>query len=251
MTMHPEPRFISIGEIAPDPRWYMPRHAHGFWEMIVPISGVMSVTIAGKEIRADQQHAMLYPRGIAHEEHSDRRDPVATRFFSFGWDCPADRFPLRVFDTGGRLHQIIGWMAEDRDLAESPAVRTRRNSFLQLALAHYAVCAAHNPEDDRLVREIRTHVRQRLADDLTLGELAKVAGLSRFHFLRLYERLAGRPPMADVRAIRLEHARQLLLTTDLPLKAIAPRCGMGSEFALSRAYKRHFGHNPSTLRRRP
>jgi len=249
--MLPQPYFISIGEIAPDPRWYMPPHAHGFWEMIVPISGIMSVIIAGQEIQADQQHVMLYPRGVAHEERSEQRYPVATRFFSFGWDCPTDTFPLCVFDTGARLHQIVAWMAEDRDLAESPAVRARRESLLQLALAHYAVCAAHNPEDDRLVREIRTHVREHLADDLTLGRLAEVAGLSRFHFLRIYQRLAGRPPMADVRAIRLEHARQLLLSTDLPLKAIAPRCGMGSEFALSRAYKRHFGHNPSTLRRRP
>lgn len=229
----------------------MVAHSHTFWELIVPVSGRMTVRVAGQVFVGEAGDILVYPPGVVHEERSDGVHPVTTRYFAFEMDRPADIWPLRMADIGGRLQQITSWLVDDRDMADTPVVRSRRQALLELALAHCEVCAAHNLEDDRLVRTVRAYVRQHLADDLALDDLAGVAGLSRFHFLRVYERLAGRPPMADVRAIRLEHARQLLLTTDLPLKAIAPRCGMGSEFALSRAYKRHFGHNPSTLRRRP
>jgi transcriptional regulator GlxA family with amidase domain len=56
--------------------------------------------------------------------------------------------------------------------------------------------------------------------------------------------------MEDVRMIRLEAARNLLLTTNLPLKAIAPRVGLGSEYHLSRLLRRHFDLGARELRRR-
>lgn len=246
----PAPQLLSVGRIDPNPRWYMAAHSHTFWELIIPVAGRMTVRMAGQTFTGEPGDILVYPPGIAHEERSDTQHPVATHFFAFNLERPADAWPLRMADVGGRLRQISAWLVDDRDMADSPAVQSSRQALLELALAHCDVCARHNLEDDRLVRAVRTYVRQHLAEDLALDDLAEVAGLSRFHFLRVYERLAGRPPMGDVRAIRLEHARQLLLTTDLPLKAIAPRCGLGSEFALSRAYKRHFGHNPSSLRRR-
>jgi AraC family transcriptional regulator len=78
--------------------------------------------------------------------------------------------------------------------------------------------------------------------------LAHVAGLSKFHFIRAYTAQAGLTPMADVRAIRLDAARHLILTTDLPLKVIAPQVGLASEFHLSRLFTAHFGAGVRQLR---
>jgi transcriptional regulator GlxA family with amidase domain len=61
--------------------------------------------------------------------------------------------------------------------------------------------------------------------------------------------LTGLTPMEDLRQLRLEAARDLLLTTDLPLKAIAPRTGLGDEYHLSRLFRRAFGIAPGALRR--
>lgn len=97
--------------------------------------------------------------------------------------------------------------------------------------------------------KIHTYARLRLHEPITLAELAKLVRMSRFNFVRTYHRLSGQPPMTDIRALRMERARELLLTTDLGLKEIAPRCGLQSAFSLSRAFKRHFGYGPSLLRR--
>ena len=56
--------------------------------------------------------------------------------------------------------------------------------------------------------------------------------------------------MEDVRTLRVEYARELILTTNLPLKAIAPMAGMSSEYALSKVFRRVLGTTPGALRRR-
>jgi transcriptional regulator GlxA family with amidase domain len=56
--------------------------------------------------------------------------------------------------------------------------------------------------------------------------------------------------MRDLQLLRVESAKQLILTTDLPLKAIAPLAGLGDEYRLSRVFRRHLGLPPGALRRR-
>jgi AraC-like DNA-binding protein len=43
---------------------------------------------------------------------------------------------------------------------------------------------------------------------------------------------------------------ELLLTTGLPLKAIAPRCGLADVYTLSRLFHKQFGASPSAFRAR-
>jgi AraC-like DNA-binding protein len=55
--------------------------------------------------------------------------------------------------------------------------------------------------------------------------------------------------MADVRAIRAQYARELILGTHLPLKEIAPRAGLGNEYSMSRLFRRVFQMPPGQYRR--
>ena len=56
-------------------------------------------------------------------------------------------------------------------------------------------------------------------------------------------------PMEDVRIIRANYARELILGTSLPLKEIAPRAGLGNEYAMSRIFRRYFNMPPGAWRR--
>jgi transcriptional regulator GlxA family with amidase domain len=47
--------------------------------------------------------------------------------------------------------------------------------------------------------------------------------------------------------LRVERARVLLLTTSMPLRAIAPLVGFRDEFQLSRVFRQVAGHPPSAL----
>ena len=243
-------RLVHVGHIVPDRHWSMPAHQHEWWELIVPVAGRMHVLLGGEQISAGPGTVLLYPRGVTHEEHADVAHPVATQFIAFNWDQDSATVPVRGEDVDGRIRQAVQWLYTDRDLADSWLTAQQRDATLRLILISYLACVRRNTRAEAIVRRVRRHVREHLPGPLTLRELADLAGLSPFHFIRVYRTLAGRTPMQDVRAIRLEHARELLLTTTMPLKQIAPRCGLGSEYALSRAFSRQFGYPPSTLRRR-
>ena len=98
---------------------------------------------------------------------------------------------------------------------------------------------------------VRDHMRTRFADKLSLADVARHAGMSRFAFVRKFKRLSGRTPMEELRQIRLHEARNLILSRDLPMKAVAAEVGIGDEYQLSKQFRRQFGVSPSRIRNRP
>lgn len=101
----------------------------------------------------------------------------------------------------------------------------------------------------RRLAEVVDHIEANLAGDLKLADLADVARLSRYHFSRAFSRATGLAPHAFVVARRIEAAKTLLRTSELPVEMIAQRCGFrgGPHFATS--FRRATGRRPSDYRR--
>jgi transcriptional regulator GlxA family with amidase domain len=66
--------------------------------------------------------------------------------------------------------------------------------------------------------------------------------------VRVYKRLAGRTPGADLRALRIDAACHLLATTDLPAKKIADMTGFGDPYQFAKVFKRTTGTTPLRFR---
>jgi AraC family transcriptional regulator len=92
-------------------------------------------------------------------------------------------------------------------------------------------------------------VEARFGDDLSIGDLAAAAGVSRFHFIRLFKHTFGMTPYRFVLARRLAAACQLLEQTELALAEIAFTTGFGSQSHLSGAMRRELGKAPGEWRR--
>ena len=84
---------------------------------------------------------------------------------------------------------------------------------------------------------------------LGIGDLARSASLSRFHFIRLFRAVHGMTPCAFLQRKRAAVAKRLLLTTNLGLGEIASRVGFESRSTLFRSLRRLTGVNARTLRR--
>jgi AraC-like DNA-binding protein len=82
----------------------------------------------------------------------------------------------------------------------------------------------------------------------SVRELGKVAGASRASLARLFQRTTGMSPKRWLTAQRLQQAAVLLQTGEQTLSEIAQQVGYVSEFAFSRAFKRHFGVAPARYR---
>lgn len=227
----------------------MAAHRHGFHELVVILSGQMHITVGEATLTARSGDVLFYPRGLTHSEHSDAHDPVETHFVDFTEEDgpPPTDIPLLNRDRNGRIRHLIDWLYSERNLCAFIGHQTPR-AFLQTILAelHRAATQPETPLVDRIRRFIDEHIEE----PVTLDDLAAQAGMSKFHFLRKYKEATGRTPMQDLARIRAERARDLALTTNLPLKAIAPRVGIANQYQLSRLFRKQLGLTLSQLRQR-
>ncbi|MBW8848769.1 MAG: helix-turn-helix transcriptional regulator [Burkholderiales bacterium] len=88
------------------------------------------------------------------------------------------------------------------------------------------------------------------AEALTLDDIAAVARLSKYHFVRCFRALHGCTPMAWLARLRTQRALRLLRDAALTLDEVATRSGLGSRQTLFRQLKRAGGAGGQALRER-
>jgi AraC family transcriptional regulator len=91
-------------------------------------------------------------------------------------------------------------------------------------------------------------VAERLGEAIHVEDLAAAAGLSPFHFSRMFHAATGKAPHAYVTSKRMEAACQLLATTKMPLAQIATRVGYRTQAHFTGVFHRHVGVTPRTYR---
>jgi LacI family transcriptional regulator len=88
-----------------------------------------------------------------------------------------------------------------------------------------------------------------IEEDISAEDVAAGAGVSRSTLDRLFRRERLPAPMTQLRRFRLERARSLLVSTDLPLADVAVRSGFAYLSHFSRTFKAAEGRTPSDYRR--
>jgi AraC-like DNA-binding protein len=85
--------------------------------------------------------------------------------------------------------------------------------------------------------------------NLDLDSAAREAAMSRFHFARVFKRQTGRSFHAYLTMVRLSHAKELLLKSDLSMRAVASQSGFASLPTFHRIFKADTGCSPASFRK--
>lgn len=80
----------------------------------------------------------------------------------------------------------------------------------------------------RAVERVILQMREALDKPISLDEMADIAHLSRFHFNRVFSTITGVSPRKFLATLRLEHAKRLLLTTDMSITEVCYDTGYSS-----------------------
>ena len=107
--------------------------------------------------------------------------------------------------------------------------------------------AAVAPLETAITR-VQNQVLAQLEQPFTIDSMAALAGMSARHFTRLFAKEVQMTPMAFLQGARIDRARQLLETTDLPLKTVAFRAGFGSVRHMRFLFSEKLGLNPTQYR---
>lgn len=112
--------------------------------------------------------------------------------------------------------------------------------------------APRRAPDDLLVhlRRARDHADLHYAEPLDLQALAAVAGISKYHFQRLFTATYGVSPAAYLSRRRVERAQDLLRATNLTVTEVCTAVGFSSLGSFSSRFRQLVGESPSEFQRR-
>jgi AraC-like DNA-binding protein len=101
----------------------------------------------------------------------------------------------------------------------------------------------------RRVRDVAARLDAACAEDLSLGEMAALAGLSRYHFIRAFRTVTGETPRQYLIGARLRAAADRLADTREPVTEIALSVGFNDLSHFNATFRRAFGMAPRVWRR--
>jgi len=152
----------------------------------------------------------------------------------------------------------IGWMMQTEEQDGHPGGRIFADSLASalaarlLALQTLASCRPAAAPARALpawqLRAVQDYIEANLDQDLTLAELAALAGFSVSHFKELFRQAAGMPVHRYVLVRRVERARQLLQEGKKTNTEIALEAGFAHSSHMARSVRQVVGLTPAHLR---
>lgn len=103
------------------------------------------------------------------------------------------------------------------------------------------------PQETPITR-VQNHVLANLEQSFTVESMAALVDMSARHFARLFAKDVQMTPMAFLQGARIDRARHLLETTELPLKTVAFHAGFGSVRHMRFLFSEKLGLTPTQYR---
>ena len=120
--------------------------------------------------------------------------------------------------------------------------------LLNYAEVRYPLSGPPRLTDDQL-RVAIDYINDHIRESLELRSISRAAGLSEFHFARLFKAATGATPFQFVTRTRIERAKQLLRKTRLPIFEIAERVGYQKPSHFSARFRAISGCAPDAYRK--
>ncbi len=112
-----------------------------------------------------------------------------------------------------------------------------------------APAGEERPLSPRRLDRVRGYVESRLSDDISVAEMAAVAGMDPSGFTRALKARTGQPPYAWLTQMRMERAGELLIA-GWKVMLVANTLGYTNSSKFAAAFRRAMGVNPTEWRRR-
>ena len=174
-------------------------------------------------------------------------------------NVPSRAEVIETSNPNDRVVQSVGFALLAELETENIGSRLYADSLANILALHlvrnYTGNQASHPKfvgglSGKRLTNVLAFIDENFADDPSLAELAEVAGMSTFHFAREFKRATGTTPHQYLMRLRIEHAKELLLKSELPLVDVGFQSGFSHQSHFSRLFRKLTGTTPQTYRLR-
>lgn len=100
-----------------------------------------------------------------------------------------------------------------------------------------------------VLRRIRSYIDAHIGERISLDDLARLAGVSRFHFARQFRLSTGESPMGYLRRLRIERSKSILQSRESTIAEVAATLGFSDQSHFTRTFGRLVGVSPGSFAR--
>ncbi|MEK7413764.1 MAG: AraC family transcriptional regulator [Planctomycetota bacterium] len=241
-----------------------PRRLSDF-EFVWIVEGNAVWQVDGKDVPAPAGTVILARPQMRDGFRWDPHHRTRHGFFHFSFNQgsatlpPLHTWPLsRNLQSDGVLRPLfhhLAWVLERQPTGwQELAQGAMRQALLAFLLDAEGQAGEAAPAEHTLVAAVHDHLREVWSDGelipVTLGDMARAAGVSKVHLSRVFQAELGVAPVEAVRLLRLDRAASLLAGTNHSVTEIARICGFPNPFHFSRTFRACYRISPRAARER-
>ncbi len=147
---------------------------------------------------------------------------------------------------GGALDYILKPVSREKLENALLKAKTRLSAHYQIAEDE----SLSGTSSEQAIQYARDYLRAHFADAIELAALAKQLGFSAAYLTKLFHKYEKCTPVKYLTELRINEAKNLLYSTDLPIKEISERVGYDNQFYFSRVFRKSVQLTPSEYRER-
>lgn len=214
-----------------------------------------------RELVTEKDSFILFRKGTPQDYRSSG-GKFANDWFNFSFENKEDKELLNAleipFDTVmsigalDNLSMIIKNMNYENyssNLYKTDSVELYlKLFFIKLSEKLHSADEKHSSDYYDKMSALRSQIYSMPQNNWNIEGLAHQLTMSKSHFEHTYKKIFGISPMNEVINSRIEHAKFMLTSTDMPINAIAEICGYKSDIHFMRQFKSRLGVTPSIYR---
>lgn len=260
-------RVLSAGWFPRQAGWRLEPRVMAHHILFVCLGGVADFLIGGQPYRLTRGSVLLMPPHVPQEGHHAPGEPpmevysihMTAQVYGV-LDLPTILgLPVLMWLSPESADVVIGAAGRivDELAARAPGYALAANGEcmrLLVALCRESLAQGGQPAErvpsgqvTRLAPVFQL-IQAHYAEAPTLQDMAGVLHLHPAYFSTLFKRITGASPIRFLARYRLDRARELLASTDLPVDEIATATGYGDASHLRRELRRHEGVSPREYR---
>ena len=260
--------YNSIGDDLYRGDWYKndawTLHYHRGYEFVWVLKGELYATITGQDYVLREGQALLITPYALHSLKTAVDAEIFIAVFSGAYidkfaSATASKEPIDAsFTLSEPLSQYLrSQMLIIDEQRRHNSVRMKKPSQYAIKACLYAICNEFSSvakwkdkeQNNELVFKIISYVEEHYAEDITLTTIADTLSYEYHYLSRVLRKNFNIPFRTLLNMCRCERAKEMILSTDLPLSAIAIKCGFQSIRSFNRIFSEITGATPTSVRK--
>ena len=225
-------------------------HWHENLEMLYFINGECNVLNGSEEVHATPGDIVVINSGDIHSVKCQNNpcDFIIMQFdFAFcedmGFDMTDTCIKKLIRDEEiGKLMTDAFYDFKNRDEYYRQALKIKALSVLLKVYRNYLIDDKEKGDSynkKMLSKRIVKYARHHFDEDVTVEEIAKYCGYSRFYISKTFKEVTGKTLIDFINSLKVHKAKSLLATSNFDMSEISQKCGFASQSYFSNVFKKY------------